>query len=138
MEINQVSFKSIDEYIALFPEEIQLKLQEIRAAIHAAAPEAEERISYRMPAFAQKGILVYFAAWKDHIGFYPTSSGTQAFRQELSAYEYSKGTIKFPLEKPLPLDLISRIVKFRVAENLKKAKEKSSQKKSHPLKPLNG
>jgi uncharacterized protein YdhG (YjbR/CyaY superfamily) len=128
MEINQVSFKSIDEYIALFPEEIQLKLQEIRAAIHAAAPEAEERISYRMPAFAQKGILVYFAAWKDHIGFYPTSSGTQAFRQELSAYEYSKGTIKFPLEKPLPLDLISRIVKFRVAENLKKAKEKSSQK----------
>jgi uncharacterized protein YdhG (YjbR/CyaY superfamily) len=128
MEINQVSFKSIDEYIALFPEEIQLKLQEIRAAIHAAAPEAEERISYRMPAFAQKGILVYFAAWKDHIGFYPTSSGTQAFRQELSVYEYSKGTIKFPLEKPLPLDLISRIVKFRVAENLKKAKEKSSQK----------
>jgi uncharacterized protein YdhG (YjbR/CyaY superfamily) len=128
MEINQVSFKSIDEYIALFPEEIQLKLQEIRAAIHAAAPEAEERISYRMPAFAQKGILVYFAAWKDHIGFYPTSSGTQAFRQELSVYEYSKGTIKFPLEKPLPLDLISRIVKFRVAESLKKAKEKSSQK----------
>ena len=81
-----------------------------------------------MPAFAQKGILVYFAAWKNHIGFYPIPSGTQAFKQELSAYESSKGAVKFPLDKPMPLDLISRIVKFRLAENLKKAQDKSNKK----------
>jgi len=127
MENNK--FTSIDEYIALFPEGIQKKLQEIRATIKTAAPGTEEKISYQMPTFAQKGILVYFAAWKDHIGFYPTSSGTQAFKHELSVYESTKGTVKFPLEKPLPLDLISRIVKFRLAENLKKAEEKSGKKK---------
>jgi len=122
MDSNQARFTSIDEYIALFPEETQKILQEIRATIKAAAPGAEEKISYQMPAFAQKGILVYFAARKDHIGFYPTSSGTQAFKQELSAYESTKGTVKFPLDKPLPLDLITKIVKFRLVENLKKAK----------------
>jgi len=121
MESNQVGYTSIDEYISLFPEETQKILQELRAAIKAAAPGAQEKISYQMPAFAQKGILVYFAAWKNHIGFYPTSSGTQAFKQELSVYKSSKGSVKFPIDKPLPLDLISNIVKFRVAENLKKA-----------------
>jgi uncharacterized protein YdhG (YjbR/CyaY superfamily) len=129
MESNPVGYTSIDEYIALFPEETKKKMQELRAAIIAAAPGAEEKISYKMPAFAQKGILVYFAAWKYHIGFYPTSSGTQAFKQELSAYKSSKGSVKFPMDKPLPLDLISKIVKFRVAENLKKAEEKSSNRK---------
>ena len=129
MEGNKAGFVSIDEYIAAFPEEIQKMLEELRAIIKAAAPEAQEKISYQMPAFAQKGILVYFAAWKNHIGFYPTSSGTQAFKQELSVYKSSKGSVKFPLDKPLPLDLISNIVRFRVAENLKKAEEKSSNRK---------
>jgi uncharacterized protein YdhG (YjbR/CyaY superfamily) len=124
---------SIDEYIALFPEEIQIKLQEMRATIKAAAPGAHEKISYQMPAFAQQGILVYFAAWKDHIGFYPTSSGMQAFKQELLDYESSKGSVKFPLDRPLPLDLISKIVKFRLAENLKKAEIKSIQSKQKRL-----
>jgi uncharacterized protein YdhG (YjbR/CyaY superfamily) len=121
MKGDNPAYHTIDEYIALFPAEIQKILQELRAAIRAAAPGALEKISYQMPAFALKGNLVYFAAWKDHIGFYPTSSGTQAFRQELSAYEFSKGTVKFPIDQPLPLDLVSRIVKYRVAENLKKA-----------------
>jgi uncharacterized protein YdhG (YjbR/CyaY superfamily) len=125
----EASYRSIDEYIALFPENIQKILEEIRTTIKASAPEAEERISYQMPAFALKGILVYFAAWKDHIGFYPTSSGTQAFKQELSIYDGSKGTVKFPIGKPLPLELISRIVKFRVAENLKKAEMKTKKRK---------
>lgn len=124
MDGNKASFTSIDEYIALFPPDIQEILQQMRATIHAAAPQAQEMISYQMPAFAQKGILVYFAARKDYIGFYPTSSGTEAFSQELSGYEYTKGTIKFPLDKPLPQDLITKIVKFRLAESLKKAEKK--------------
>jgi len=121
MKGDKPAYRTIDEYIAMFPAETQKILQELRATIHAAAPGAVEKISYQMPAFALKGNLVYFAAWKDHIGFYPTSSGTQAFQQEISTYEFSKGTVKFPIDQPLPLDLISRIVKFRVAENLKKA-----------------
>jgi len=129
----KVVFTSIDEYIATFPEEVQKKLQEVRAAIKAASPDAEEKISYKMPAFAQKGILVYFAAWKNHIGFYPISSGTQAFNQELSAYESSKGAVKFPLDQPMPLDLISRIVKFRLAENLRKAEDKTGSGKKRPI-----
>ena len=123
METNKVGFSTIDEYIALFPKETQKILQEMRATIHAAAPAAQEKISYQMPAFAQNGILVYFAARKDYIGFYPTSSGTQAFKQELSSYEYTKGTVKFPMDKPLPLDLITKIVKFRLAENQKKLRK---------------
>jgi uncharacterized protein YdhG (YjbR/CyaY superfamily) len=129
MDTNKAGFTSIDEYIATFPEETQKILQELRAAIKAAAPGAEEKISYQMPAFALNGILVYFAALKNHIGFYPTSSGTQAFKQDLSKYEGSKGSIKFPIDQPLPLDLISKIVKFRVAENLKKAEMKSGKRK---------
>jgi uncharacterized protein YdhG (YjbR/CyaY superfamily) len=129
MDTHKAGFTSIDEYIATFPEETQKILQELRAAIKAAAPGAEEKISYQMPAFALNGILVYFAALKNHIGFYPTSSGTQAFKQDLSMYEGSKGSIKFPIDQPLPLDLISKIVKFRVAENLKKAEMKSGKRK---------
>ena len=129
MESNKVGFTSIDEYIATFPEEIQKILEELRATIKAAAPDAEEKISYQMPTFALKGNLVHFAAFKNHIGFYPTPSGTQAFKHELSIYEGAKGSIKFPIDKPLPLELISKIVKFRVAENLKKAEKKSSKRK---------
>ena len=121
MEDRKAGFVSIDEYIATFPEEIQKILEELRAAIKAAAPEAEEKISYQIPTFALKGNLVHFAAWKNHIGFYPTSSGTREFKKELTIYESAKGSVKFPIDKPLPLDLISKIVKFRVAENLKKA-----------------
>lgn len=129
MESNKVGFTSIDEYISTFPEEIQKILEELRATIKAAAPEAEEKISYQMPTFALKGNLVHFAAWKNHIGFYPSSSGTQAFKHELSIYEGAKGSVKFPIDKPLPLDLISKIVKFRVTENLKNAEIKSGKRK---------
>ena len=128
MENNKVRFISIDEYIATFPEETQKILAELRATIKAAAPEAEEKISYQMPTFALKGNLVHFAAYKNHIGFYPTPSGIQAFKHELSIYEGAKGSIKFPIDKPLPLKLISKIVKFRVAENLKNAGIKSGKR----------
>jgi uncharacterized protein YdhG (YjbR/CyaY superfamily) len=127
MENKKAGFTTIDEYIALFPEDIQNKLQELRAAIRASAPGAIEKISYQMPAFVQNGILVYFAAFKNHISFFPTSSGVQAFQQELAEYAGSKGTVRFPLDRPLPLDLISKIVKFRVAENLKNAAGKSNE-----------
>jgi len=124
MESDKNSFTTIDEYIALFPAETQKILQEIRAVIKAAAPEATEKISYQMPTFYLKGNLVHFAAWKSHIGFYPTPSGTEAFKQELSKYEVSKGSIKFPIDKPMPLDLIEKIVKLRVTENIQKAEKK--------------
>jgi uncharacterized protein YdhG (YjbR/CyaY superfamily) len=129
MDSNKAGFTSIDAYIASFPAEIQKKLQELRATIRAAAPDSMEKISYQMPAFALHGNLVYFAAFKNHISFFPTSSGTEAFKQELSIYDSSKGTIRFPLDQPLPLDLISKIVKFRLAENLKKAERKSTKRK---------
>jgi uncharacterized protein YdhG (YjbR/CyaY superfamily) len=129
METNKGGFVSVDAYIATFPKETQKILEELRATIKAAAPEAKEKISYQMPAFALKGNLVYFAAWKNHIGFYPTSSGTEAFKKELSIYESAKGSVKFPIDKPLPLELITKIVKFRVTENLKKAEIIPSKKK---------
>jgi uncharacterized protein YdhG (YjbR/CyaY superfamily) len=129
MENNRVGFVSIDEYIATLSKEIQKKLEELRATIKTAAPDAEEKISYQMPTFALKGNLVHFAAHKNHIGFYPTPTGIQAFKNELSIYEGAKGSVKFPIDKPLPLKLISKIVKFRVAENLKNAETKSSKKK---------
>jgi len=132
MENNKHGFTSIDEYIATFPEEVQKKLQELRAVIKAAAPDAQEKISYQMPTFALKGNLIHFAAWKNHIGLYPTPGGTQEFKQELSVYESAKGSVKFPIDEPLPLELISRIVKFRVAENLKKADAKPSKRKPKP------
>ncbi len=115
---------NIDEYISSFPKNIQSLLQELRNIIRKAAPEAEERISYKMPAFYQKGILVYFAAFKNHIGFFPTASGIAAFENELSEYKTSKGTIQFPLDKPLPPDLVSRIVKFRIGQNMGKSEER--------------
>jgi uncharacterized protein YdhG (YjbR/CyaY superfamily) len=129
MESNKTGFNSIDEYIAMFPEEVRKILEELRATIKASAPDAEERISYQMPTFFLKGNLVHFAAYKRHIGFYPTPGGIQAFIKELSVYEGAKGSVKFPIDKPLPLKLISRIVKFRVAENLKNAEIKPGKRK---------
>lgn len=129
MENKVASFTSIDEYIATFPGEVQLLLEELRATIKAAAPDAKEKISYQIPTFYLKGNLVHFAAYKKHIGFYPTPSGIQAFQKELSIYKGAKGSVQFPLDKPLPLELIGRIVKYRVVENLERAKRKSSKKK---------
>ena len=114
----------IDGYIATFPEPIQEILQEIRQAIRETAPQAQEAISYRIPTFKLNGNLVHFAAFKDHIGFFPTSSGVDAFQEELSGYDTSKGTIRFPLDKPIPFDLIRKIVKFRVKENLERKRKR--------------
>lgn len=113
--------QSIDEYIAAFPAEIQSLLNDMRATIQQAAPDAEEVISYGMPAFKQKGMLVYYAAFSKHIGFYPTSSGIEAFQEELTGYVGGKGSVQFPFNQPLPLDLVKRIVEFRVNENLIKS-----------------
>jgi uncharacterized protein YdhG (YjbR/CyaY superfamily) len=129
MKSNKAGFQSIDEYIATFPEGTQKILKELRATIKSAAPGAQEKISYQMPTFALNGNLVHFAAFKNHIGFYPTPSGIEAFKDELSMYEGAKGSVQFPIEKPMPLDLISRIVKFRLAENLKNAGTKPGRRK---------
>ena len=126
----KTSFTSIDEYIAASPKEAQKALKEIRATIKAAAPNAEEKISYQMPTFDLKGNLVHFAAFKNHIGFYPTPSGIQKFKKELSVYEGAKGSVQFPLDKPIPYDLISKIVKFRVEENMANARAKANKKKT--------
>lgn len=120
--------KNIDEYIAGFPKDVQEKLKKIRMTIRKAAPEAAETISYQIPTFTLKGNLVHFAAFKNHIGFYPTSSGIEKFRNELSAYEGAKGTVRFPLDKPIPFDLIGKIVRSRVLENLERAKAKRKKK----------
>ena len=129
MDSKKSGINSIDEYIATFPQDTQKILKELRATIKAAAPDAEEKISYQMPTFFLNGNLVHFAAFKKHIGFYPTPSGIEAFQKELSVYEGAKGSVQFPIDEPMPLKLISRIVKFRVAENIKKAKIKSVTKK---------
>ena len=121
MESKKVGFTSIDEYITTFPKEIQIKMEQLRVTIKAAAPEAEEIISYQIPTFYLKGNLVHFAVYKKHIGFYPTPSAIKQFQKELSQYELGKGTIKFPISKTIPFDLIKRIVKFRVKENLEKS-----------------
>lgn len=120
MKSNKAHFASIDEYIATFPKETQNIIQELRAAIKAAAPKAEEKIAYQMPTFALKDNLVLFAAWKNHIGFYGTSDAIQeTLKDELSMYANEKGSLKFPFSKPLPMELIKKIVKLRVAENMK-------------------
>jgi uncharacterized protein YdhG (YjbR/CyaY superfamily) len=120
---------SIDEYIAAFPKETQKLLEQLRATIRKAAPEAQETISYAMPTFTLNGNLVHFAAFKNHIGFYPVPSGIEAFRKELSVYKGAKGSVQFPLDKPLPLELIGRIVKFRVKQNMEKPKVKTKKAK---------
>ena len=108
---------AIDLYIAQFPDDVQTVLRELRAAIHAAAPDAVEIFSYQMPGFHLHGRLVWFAAYKRHIGFYPTPAGIAAFQAELAPYKQSKGAVQFPLDRPLPLDLIAAIVRYRAAEN---------------------
>ena len=127
MKNEQGSFTSIDEYIAFCPEETRDILEQIRATIRVAAPDAFEKISYQMPTFDLKGNLVHFGVHKNHVGFYPTPSGIEKFKQELSGYESSKGAVQFPLDKPIPFDLIRRIVAFRVEENLKKAAAKKKK-----------
>ncbi len=123
MRNNQSAPKTIDEYVAGFPRDVQAILEKIRTTIRKAAPGAEETIKYGMPTFTLRGNLVYFAAFKKHIGFYPpTSAKSVKFKKELSAYEGPKGSLKFPLDKPIPFGLISRIVKLRVKENLERAK----------------
>ena len=109
--------EDVDNYIANFPEEIRTILSELRKVIQASAPQAEETINYGIPTFKYNGNLVHYAAFKKHIGFYPTPSGINAFEKELEPYEISKGTVKFPLDKPIPFNLVEKIVKYRVKEN---------------------
>jgi len=120
----ETQFKTIDEYIALQPERNILPLEKIRETIREAAPDAEETISYQMPAFKYFGILVYFAGFKNHIGLYALPSGTESFQKELAGYKMGKGSIQFPLDKPIPYDLIRKIVLFRIEENIMNAKTK--------------
>lgn len=130
MAANKREFKTIDEYIGTFPGNVRIILNELRQAIKESAPEAEETINYQIPTFTLHGNLVHFAAFQNHIGFYPTPSGMEAFKKELSAYKGAKGSVQFPIDQPLPLALIRRIVEYRVKENIqRKQKKKSSSKK---------
>lgn len=117
METGRGHFKTIDDYIDTFPEDVKAVLNQLRQTIREAAPEAQETISYRMPTFTLNGNLVHFAAFKNHIGFYPTPAGIQAFKEELSRYKGAKGSVQFPLDEPLPVELIRRIVEHRVKQN---------------------
>lgn len=129
MTKKRTTAKNIDEYIAGFPKDVQEVLERIRATIREAAPEAKETINYQIPTFTLYGNLVHFAAFEKHIGFYPTPTGIEQFKQELSVYKGAKGSVQFPLDEPIPYDLISRIVKFRVKENLERAEAKGKKKK---------
>ncbi|HKY53045.1 MAG TPA: DUF1801 domain-containing protein [Anaerolineales bacterium] len=120
MKSKKAAFSSMNEYIASFPEDIQKILEELRATIKAAAPDAKETISYNIPTFTLNGrYLIYFAGWKNHISIYPIPTGTEALNKQISKYVEGKGTLKFPIDQPLPLKLITKIVKLKVAENLK-------------------
>jgi uncharacterized protein YdhG (YjbR/CyaY superfamily) len=118
----KTEYKTIDEYIKTFPTDVQIILEKIRQTIRKAAPEATEAISYQMPAFKQNGVLVWFAAFRDHIGFFPTAAGIEAFKKELSLYVTGKGTVQFPLNGQIPYELLEKVVIFRVKENLAKKK----------------
>lgn len=124
MKADSIKFKTIRQYIESFPESTQRILRKLHKAIKETAPDAEEIISYNMPAFSLNGVLVYYAAYKSHIGFYPTGSGIAAFTDEISDYKHSKGAIQFPIDEPLPLDLVKKIVKFRIKMNLEKPKKR--------------
>ncbi len=126
-----MQYKTIDEYIQTFPGDIQIILEKIRQTIRKAAPEATEAISYQMPAFKLNGNLVWFAAFKTHIGFYPIPSAIETFREEVAPYAAGKGTLRFPLDKPVPYDLIRKIVVFRVKENQAKRKKYSETRSNH-------
>jgi uncharacterized protein YdhG (YjbR/CyaY superfamily) len=125
MKSKKITFNSIDEYIGTFPENVQKIMEQLRETIKEAAPEAAEKISYNMPTFTLHGTyLVYFAGWKNHIAFYGAPRGNPEFQKDLSPYESGAGTLQFPYDKPIPHDLITRIVKFRAAENQKKTDKK--------------
>jgi uncharacterized protein YdhG (YjbR/CyaY superfamily) len=119
--MNKANPTTVDEYIAAFPDEIQERLERLRQTIHKAAPDATETMSYQMPAFKLQGMLVYFAAWKHHIGLYAAGSAPEAFKTELASYTQTKGSIHFPHDEPLPLALVTELVKHRAKENLEKA-----------------
>jgi len=125
MQAISTKFKTVDEYLSTFPATTRRILQEVRQTIKKAAPQAEEVISYNMPAFKLHGVLVYYAAYQKHVGFYPTPSAIKAFQKELAQYESSKGAVQFPIDQPMPVELITKIVHFRVRENL--AKEKTGK-----------
>ncbi|MBW3113435.1 MULTISPECIES: iron chaperone [Bacillaceae] len=122
-------FTTVDEYISQFPEDVQERLQSLREVIRETVPDAQEKISYQMPTFALHGNLVHFAAYQNHIGFYPTPSGINAFKDRMTEYKTSKATVQFPLDKPMPYELIQEILKFRVAENEKKSENKTKKQK---------
>lgn len=126
----KLTINEVDTYISAFPPEVQALLEQVRATIKQNAPDAEEIISYQMPTYVYHGNLVHFAGYKNHIGFYPVPSGIEAFKKELSVYKGAKGSVQFPLNQPMPLELIAKIVRFRVAENKKKAQMKKEAKAS--------
>lgn len=128
MRTKSTAPRDMDAYIAGFPKDVQAILERIRRTIRKAAPDAEEKISYQMPTFFLKGNLIHFAAYKKHIGLYPAPRGLARFKKELSAYEGGKGSVRFPLNKPIPFALISKIVKFRVEDNLARAEAKGKKK----------
>ena len=134
MSMKRIPAKNIDEYISVFPSDVQKRMRELRATIAKAAPQADETINYAIPTFQLNGNLVHFAGYKNHIGFYPAASGIAAFKKELSAYEGAKGSVQFPLDQPLPLGLVTKIVKFRVKENLDKASAKNKKTKAKSAK----
>ena len=124
MDTKHIVYKNIDDYISGFPVEVQYLLQQVRVKIKESAPGAQEAISYGIPTFKLNGNLVHFAAFKNHIGLYPTPSGLEEFEKELSSYKQGKGSVQFPLDKPLPLDLIGKIVEYRVRKNTEKKLQK--------------
>lgn len=124
MPTQKSTSKEIDKYIARFPEDVQAILEKIRKTIRKSAPNAEEIMNYGIPTFTLEGNLVHFAGFKNHVGFYPTPSGIEKFKKQLSKYEGAKGSVQFPLDQPIPYELISKIVAFRVKENLEKAEAK--------------
>jgi uncharacterized protein YdhG (YjbR/CyaY superfamily) len=128
MNDHLIAPESVDDYIAQFPPRVRALLKKLRRTIKAAAPDAEEKISYRMPAYSQSGVIVYFAGYEHHIGLYPLPDAMGTFKHDLARYPCGKGSIQFPLEEPLPLGLIARIVKYRVAANLQKAQLKKKKR----------
>ncbi len=128
MNPEQTTPTTIDEYIANFPPDVQEILQKVRATIREAAPSAEETIKYQLPAFTLKGNLVYFGGFKKHVGFYPVPTGIEAYAEDLAPYKTGKGSIQFPYDKPIPYDLITKVVKFRIEENLRNAEAKKKKK----------
>jgi uncharacterized protein YdhG (YjbR/CyaY superfamily) len=123
MDKPDTDYSTVDEYINSFSGGVRDRLGEMRAAIRKAAPDAQECISYRMPAYKQNGPLAYFAAFKNHIGFYPTASGIEAFKDEFKPYKSGKGSVQFPFGQPLPLELVAKVVRFKLEENMKNAKK---------------